>query len=145
MQTQTFRYFETADFSIGLSEPPWRTKSRIFILEPQRMFADALMKALADDFDVIGSAAQLEEAPDQQAVDLVLIDTDAFGTLAPNVVALAGTVFDCAALCLLSVLPPTLQLANVQSKGRYYLSKSVSQLEFVNALREVALRSRIES
>lgn len=145
MQTQTFRYFETENFSIGLSDPPWRTKSRVFILEPQRMFADALSKALADDFDVIGSAAQLEAAPDQQAADLVLIDTDAFGALAGNVVALAATVFDCATLCLLSVLPPALQLANEQLQRCYYLSKCVPQIEFVNALREVSLRSRIET
>ncbi len=135
-------YFETERFSIGWLEPAWRIQPTIYILEPQRLFGDMLAKTLARNFDVVGFAPNLDPGAAPKAVDLVLIDTDAFGERSERIVVLAADVFDSAALCLLSMTPPVVPLG--MDRRCYYLSKSTTQAEFACALREVSLRAAIE-
>ena len=128
-----FHSFEFCGF-IATIPSPSRPKPRIFLVQPQRLFMDALRRILSADFEVAGAAESLCYAAEAGSLDLILIDADAaqFSEYA----LLEACARSGAVVCLLSVDAERFEPARRGSIQP--LSKCLTQDRFVESLLRVA-------
>ena len=52
------------------------SKPRIFLIEPRRLFVDAMLRLLETDFEIVGTSNEMRDACRENALDVILVDTN---------------------------------------------------------------------